>query len=113
MIMWRAVYESTNFSFEAYGKTEMEARETLLSGLAIHAKQYSCEPDWFFSNDIYIYKIETLVPYRDRSVLLDLQGSVDLLDKVIDEWVVHANDESEDYRVRGAFLSIKKQLGVK
>ena len=111
--MWRAIYESTNFSFEAYGKTEMEAKETLILGLNIHAKQYICEPDWFFPGDIYAYPIETLVPYRDRSVLLDIRKSVDLLDKVIDEWVVHANDELDDLRVRGAFLSIKKQLGVK
>lgn len=67
--MWRAIYESTNFSFEAYGWTEKEARLVLLSGLTTHAKQYDCAPDWFFPEDIHAYQIETLIPYRDRSPL--------------------------------------------
>lgn len=69
IVMWRAVYESRNFSFEAFGTTEDEAREVLLDGLNIHADQYGCDSDWFHSEDIFVEKIESGRAFRDHQPL--------------------------------------------
>jgi len=73
MKIYRAYYDSRNFSFEAYSGTEAQARAKCLEALQIHTKQCDLEPDWFmfFDNVDGIecddYELDT--PYRDRSKL--------------------------------------------
>ena len=67
--MWRAFYESANFTFEAFGDTEEEARAFLLDGFTVHAKQYDCEPDWFFPEDIRTGEIHARSVFRDYQQL--------------------------------------------
>ena len=70
MKIYRAYYDSRNFSFEAYSKTELQARAKCLEALKIHTKQLNLEPDWFMFGDVNgiecdEYQLDT--PYRDRS----------------------------------------------
>ena len=72
MKIYRAYYDSRNFSFEAYSKSEAQARAKCLEALQLHTKQLDLEPDWFmFGNVDGIecddYDLDT--PYRDRREL--------------------------------------------
>jgi hypothetical protein len=70
MKIYRAYYDSRNFSFEGYSKTESQARSKCLEALQLHTKQLNLEPDWFMFGDVDgiecdCYELDT--PYRDRS----------------------------------------------
>lgn len=70
MKIYRAYYDSRNFSFEAYSKSEPQARAKCLEALQLHTKQLDLEPDWFMFGDVDgiecdEYELDT--PYRDRS----------------------------------------------
>lgn len=70
MKIYRAYYDSRNFSFEAYSKSEAQARAKCLEALQLHTKQLNLEPDWFMFGDVDgiecdDYDLDT--PYRDRS----------------------------------------------
>jgi hypothetical protein len=72
MKIYRAYYDSRNFSFEAYSKSEAQARAKCLEALQLHTKQLNLEPDWFMFGDVDgiecdDYDLDT--PYRDRSKL--------------------------------------------
>jgi hypothetical protein len=70
MKFYKAYYDSRNFSFEAYGKTQAIAKATLLDGLQKHGKQYSLAPDWYLYNgvdDIYFEELKLNATFRDRS----------------------------------------------
>jgi hypothetical protein len=72
MKIYHAYYDSRNFSFEAYSKTEAQARAKCLEALQRHTKQLNLEPDWFMFDDVDgiecdSYELDT--PYRDRSVI--------------------------------------------
>ena len=72
MKIYRAYYDSRNFSFEAYSKSETTARAKCLEALQLHTKQLNLEPDWFMFGDVDgiecdQYQLDT--PYRDRSEL--------------------------------------------
>ena len=72
MKIYRAYYDSRNFSFEAYSKSEAQARAKCLEALQLHTKQLNLEPDWFMFGDVDgiecdHYELDT--PYRDRSEL--------------------------------------------
>ena len=74
MKIYRAYYDSRNFSFEAYSKSETQARAKCLEALQLHTKQFShrLEPDWFMFGDVDgiecdQYQLDT--PYRDREAL--------------------------------------------
>ena len=72
MKIYRAYYDSRNFSFEAYGKSETKAREKCLEALQTHTKQCDLEPDWFMFGDcdgIECDDYELDTPYRDRAKL--------------------------------------------
>ncbi len=72
MKIYRAYYDSRNFSFEAYGKSEDKARGKCLEALQIHTKQCNLEPDWFMFGDcdgIECDDYELDSPYRDRAKL--------------------------------------------
>lgn len=65
--MYKANFESSRFSFEAYGETEKVAIASLKLGLVRHAKQYGIEPDWWvkYEGDINTIEIECGSCYRD------------------------------------------------
>jgi hypothetical protein len=69
MRIYRANYESRNFSFEAYGKTKEDAKASLIIGLLRHMHQYNLEADWYCNDDISIVEYQLNTPYRDRSFL--------------------------------------------
>lgn len=110
--MWVAKYESTNFSFEAYGETELKARKALISGLKRHAEQYNCEPDWYCREDIWAYEVTAGSVLRDCEELskprdAEIGECMDLLRRVYDEWVIHVYEENAN---RKACKQVKKTL---
>lgn len=72
MKIYKAYYDSRNFSFEAFATTREDARAILLKGLKEHGKQYKCEPDWFMFGDvdgIEVVDYELGKAYRDFEVI--------------------------------------------
>lgn len=69
--MHRATFISTNFTFEAFGKTKDEAISCLEIGLTRHAKQYDLDPDWWkeFGGDLYTIEINLGNCYRDNELI--------------------------------------------
>ena len=53
--MYKAMFESRNFSFEAYGTTQENAIKALKKGLSKHGRDYGVGSNWWkeFENDIY------------------------------------------------------------
>jgi hypothetical protein len=69
MRIYRANYESRNFSFEAYGKTKEDAKASLIIGLLRHMHQYNLEAEWYHNDDISIVEYQLNAPYRDYSII--------------------------------------------
>jgi hypothetical protein len=69
MKIYRANYESRNFSFEAYGKTKENAKASLMIGLLRHMHQYDLDPDWYYEDDISVVEYQLDTPYRDYSII--------------------------------------------
>ena len=72
MKIYRAYYDSRNFSFEAYSQTENSARYHCKQALLRHGEQCNLEPDWFMFDDvdgIECTEYEMDQPYRDRSIV--------------------------------------------
>jgi hypothetical protein len=70
MKIYKAYYDSRNFSFEAYSKSKKGAHAKCLEALQLHTKQLNLEPDWFMFGDvdgIEVNDYELDTPYRDRS----------------------------------------------
>lgn len=70
MKIYRAYYDSRNFSFEAYSQSKTSARFHLLTGLRKHGEQYDLDPDWFMfgeSDGIEVVEFNMDTPYRDCS----------------------------------------------
>jgi hypothetical protein len=82
MKIYRAYYDSRNFCFEAFAKSEAKAREKCLEALQIHTEQYNLEKGWFMFGDsdgIECDDYELDQPYRDREIvkqkeLLEMRG---------------------------------------
>jgi hypothetical protein len=72
MKIYKAYYDSRNFSFEAFAETKAKAHAILLAGLKEHGKQYNCEPDWFMYGDSDCIEVVEYVlgkAYRDRDFI--------------------------------------------
>jgi len=72
MKIYRAYYDSRNFSFQAFSRSKESAKFHLLQGLHEHTKQYNLEPDWYLYDgreDIYFQEITLDTPYRDGDIL--------------------------------------------
>ena len=70
MKIYRAYYDSRNYSFEAYSKSKKDAHAKCLEALQLHTKQCDLDPDWFMFGDadgIEIDEYNLNTPYRDRS----------------------------------------------
>jgi hypothetical protein len=64
--LYRALYVSRHFEFEAYGETEHKASVAMHNTLTAHALQYGIAGDWYAADDISIYPIELDSGLRDR-----------------------------------------------
>ena len=71
MKIYRARYETRNFSFEALGMTEAKAIETMHKGLETHAKQYGLAFDWWrkYEGDLSVHDMNLDTCYRDNEPL--------------------------------------------
>jgi hypothetical protein len=69
MKIYKAWYDSRNFSFEAFALDEKTAKATLIKGLRKHGKQYKCEPNWWYKDDVCVLEHELNTPYRDRDTI--------------------------------------------
>jgi len=69
--MFKAELQTSNFTFEAYGKTAEYARHALTAGLVDHAEQYGIEPDWWrqWECDIQTTRLKLQVAYRDNELI--------------------------------------------
>jgi hypothetical protein len=69
--MFKAELQTSNFTFEAYGKTAEYALHALTAGLVDHAEQYGIEPDWWrqWEGDIQTTRLELQVAYRDNELI--------------------------------------------
>jgi hypothetical protein len=64
--VFRAVYESPNFTFEAFSTEADHAKGCLLDALALHGEQYRLIPEWFANKgEIEIQEIILGAGYRD------------------------------------------------
>ena len=75
-ILYKAIFDSWNFQFEAYAENETLAKEHLKKGLKNHAKQYGLLNNWWheYQGDIYVIQIEIGSPsfnscYRDNHLI--------------------------------------------
>ena len=71
MKIYRARYESRNFSFEALGSTKSQALDAIYEGLKTHAEQYGLAAEWWreFENDLFVYEVTIGVCLRDGQPL--------------------------------------------
>lgn len=60
-----AMMETTNFSFQAAGTNEREARGGIARAAMAHAKQYELRPDWFKNCEVQITEMKLGAGYRD------------------------------------------------
>ena len=67
MQVFKAYYDSQNFSFSAYGLSEKEALDALYMGLEAHREQYDLDADWFYRDDVYVNAHNIGSAYRDYS----------------------------------------------
>jgi hypothetical protein len=76
MKFYKAMFDSRNFQFEAYGENKTLAKEHLKKGLNNHAKQYQIPNDWWheYGGDIYVIEIQIGSPsfnscYRNNELI--------------------------------------------
>lgn len=68
--IYRATLTSRNFRFEAYGDSESSAKNVLIDGLVLHAKQYNLPRDWYVGHyEIEVSGFEFCRAYRDDQPL--------------------------------------------
>ena len=69
MKIYRAYYESRNFTFEAFDKSEELAKALVMKGLVTHTKEYKLDSKWWQPEGIEIDSYELGQSYRDREEL--------------------------------------------
>lgn len=73
MDIFIASFDSRNFSFEAFGKTEKQARTAFAKGLAVHRKQYGAAVGAMWVNEaiaeMEVRKVEIGAAYCDQEPL--------------------------------------------
>ena len=65
--IYKGVYESRNFSFEAFSLTKEGADKAIHKALKDHTKQFDLEKDWFHEDDIFVVEYKLNIGYRDMS----------------------------------------------
>lgn len=70
-MIYKASYESSHFSFDAYGKTMTEAVHVLRKTLRKHAEQCRIKKDWFLNEsggfEYNLSEVSVGCGYRDSS----------------------------------------------
>ena len=71
MKIYRARYETRNFSFESFGSTPDQAIAAMHIGLETHAKQYGLAVNWWekYQNDLSVHDFVIGECYRDNEPL--------------------------------------------
>jgi hypothetical protein len=74
MTFYQAKFDSINFQFTAFGKTEAKAIMTLKLGLIQHSRDYGIDRDWWkeYVNDIYTIEVGFDGCYRDNEAILGI-----------------------------------------
>lgn len=67
--IYKAWYDSRNFSFEAYSTNERKAKAILIRGLRKHGQQYNCDPRWWYRDDECVMEFKLNEPYRDHDTI--------------------------------------------
>lgn len=68
---YKAALDTSNFSFEAYGKDMESAKKALSDGLDRHATQYGITAGWYCADDISCVPIQLSKAYRDGEPIAD------------------------------------------
>lgn len=71
LIYHLATVDTVHFHFAALGKTEREARSTLLAGWRRHAAEYDADVDLIDDDEIRVEELTVGVAYRDGDKLYD------------------------------------------
>ena len=69
MKIYGAFYDSRNFSFEAFSDDAEKAKATLIKGLRKHGRQYNCDPNWWYADDVYVVEYKLNECYRDKDTI--------------------------------------------
>ena len=74
MTFYQAKFDSINFQFTAFGKTEAKAIMALKLGLIQHSRDYGIDRDWWkeYANDIYTIEVGLDGCYRDNEAILGI-----------------------------------------
>lgn len=67
---FRATMEGPTFTFEAFGRTELEAATLLMKAMHKHGKEYDLKPGWFNDMDTSCVEVQIGSAYRDGEKLL-------------------------------------------
>ena len=105
--MYRANLETRNFSFDAYGDTEINAKTAMARAISEHAGQYGLNEAKFWddvSDDIQITEIHSGSAYRDGQHLIttfhgDLREQVAIMIAEGNnggEWSTHYTEEQKN-----------------
>ena len=65
--IYKGIYESRNFLFEAFSLTKEGAEKQIRKALKDHTKQFDLEKDWFHDDDIFVVEYKLNTSYRDMS----------------------------------------------
>lgn len=67
----KAELETSNFVFEAYGSSNIEAKEALVRLLNKHAEQYRLDTDWYseYLEDVSYIEFQVGQGFRDRELV--------------------------------------------
>lgn len=65
--VYLAEYESRNFDFQLIATNKRKARALMLKALRKHGRDYYCDRDWFYPDDIAIHEMPINVAFRDHS----------------------------------------------
>lgn len=65
--IYKGIYESRNFLFEAFSTTKEGAEKAIRKALKDHTKQFDLEKDWFCEEDIFVVEYKFNTSYRDMS----------------------------------------------
>lgn len=67
--LYIATLDTRNFSFEAFGTTQTEARNALKAGCDRHAETYKIKSDFYDDEAIEVREAVIGAAYRDREAI--------------------------------------------
>jgi len=70
--MFRSLYETRHFEFDAYGETPEKAEKALVAGWAEHCREFPSADEDLLKDEwdlVYTYEVKPGFCYRDREYL--------------------------------------------